>query len=267
VTWRDRVRSVVDSTRFQNFIIGVIVINAITLGLETSPTMVGRYGDILHVLDHAALWIFVVELSARLYGHGLRFFRDPWNCFDFLIVGIALVPSSGTLSVLRSLRILRALRLVSIVPSMRRVVSTLLSAIPGMASIAMLLLLMLYIAGVMSTKLFGATTPEYFGDLSTSLFTLFQVMTGEGWPDIAREVMDSHPTAWIFFVVYILLSTFVVLNLFIAVVVSAMDGAIDEQEDEESVRDQAHLDTVLEELRALRTEVRKLREGHDQTTP
>jgi voltage-gated sodium channel len=262
VTSRDRVRSVVDSERFQNFIIAVIVINAIALGLETSPAMMERYGDALHALDRMALWIFVVELAARLYVYRLRFFRDPWNCFDLLIVGIALVPSSGSLSVLRSLRILRALRLVSIVPSMRGVVSTLLTAIPGMASIATLLLLMLYVAGVMSTKLFGATAPEYFGDLGTSLFTLFQVMTGEAWPDIARQVMEEHPMAWIFFVIYILLSTFVVLNLFIAVVVSAMD----EQDEQESARDQAHLDTVLQELRALRTEVQELRDRHDQTT-
>src|SRR5918992_4930096 len=249
VTSRDRVRSVVDSERFQNFIIAVIVINAITLGLETSPHMMERHGDILHALDRIALWIFVAELAARLYAYGPRFFRDPWNCFDLLIIGIALAPSSGSMSVLRSLRILRALRLVSIVPSMRGVVSTLLSAIPGMASIGMLLVLMLYVAGVMSTKLFGATTPEHFGDLGTSLFTLFQVMTGEAWPEIARQVMEEHPLAWIFFVIYILLSTFVVLNLFIAVVVSAME----EQDQEESARDQAHLATVLTELRAMRT--------------
>jgi voltage-gated sodium channel len=227
VTWRDHIRKVVDSRRFQNLIIAIIVINATTLGLETSPQLVERHGDILHALDRIALWIFVAELTARLYAHGPRFFRDPWNCFDLLIVG------------------------------MRRVVSTLLSAIPGMASIAMLLMLMLYVAGVMSTKLFGATTPEHFGDLGTSLFTLFQVMTGEAWPEIAREVMAEHPRAWIFFVSYILLSTFVVLNLFIAVVVSAMD----EQGDEESARDRAHLETVLHELRALRAEVQDLRDG------
>jgi voltage-gated sodium channel len=261
VTFRDHVRNVVDSQCFQNFIIGVIVLNAITLGLETSPALLRQYGDVLHFLDHLALWIFVVELAARLYAHGLRLFRDPWSCFDFIVVAIALVPSEGALSMLRSLRILRALRLVSKVPSMRGVVSTLLAAIPGMASIAMLLVLMLYVAGVMSTKLFGATTPEYFGNLGTSLFTLFQMMTGEGWPEVANQVMAQHPMAWIFFVIYILLSTFVVLNLFIAVVVSAMD----EQEQEESARDQAHLEMVLTEVRALRSELKELRDRYEDT--
>src|SRR5262249_15508902 len=159
---------------------------------ETSDVMLARYGDILHVIDHVALGIFVAELVAKLYGHRLRFFRDPWNCFDFLIVSVSLLPSEGTLSVLRSLRILRALRLISAMPSMRRVVAALLGAVPGMASIFSLLALVMYVAGVMATKLFARASPHYFGDLGTSLFTLFQTMTGEAWPDVARDVMAKQ---------------------------------------------------------------------------
>lgn len=264
MTWRHRVRDLVDSNRFQNAITAVIVINAITLGCETSDRLMEMAGDLLHAIDRIALGIFVVELGLRFYAYRTRFFRDPWNCFDAIIVSVSLAPSSAGLSVLRSLRILRALRLVSRVPSMRRVVSALLAAVPGVGAIIGLLVLIIYIAGVMTTSLFGATSPNYFGDLGTSLFTLFQVMTGENWPDVALSVMESQPMAWIFFVVYILLSTFVVLNLFIGVVVSAMESQVgdetradlDEREERERNRDAV----LLSELRALRSEVEALRQ-------
>lgn len=210
-----------------------------------------------------SLGIFVAELGLRLYTHRARFFTDPWSCFDVLIVGIALLPQSGGLSVLRALRILRALRLISMVPSMRRVVSALLTAVPGMASITGLLALILYVAAVMATKLFATTDPEHFGSLGTSAFTLFQIMTADGWSDIARDVMAVQPFAWIFFVIYILVSTFVVLNLFIAITVSAMEPQIagDLHEDLERLeeREQRTDALVLAELRALRTEVDALR--------
>ncbi|GAA3508030.1 voltage-gated sodium channel [Streptosporangium album] len=255
---RERVRAVLETPRFQRFIIAVIVTNAATLGLETSAVAVGRYGTALTVVDHLALYIFVAELTAKLYVDRLRFFRDPWNLFDTLIVTVSLLPTAGGLSVLRALRILRALRLISVVPSLRRVVTALLTAVPGMTSIVLLLGLVLYVAAVMGTKLYHATAPEYFGDLPTSLFTLFQMMTGDAWSDITREVMDEHPSAWVFFVLFMLVCTFVVLNLFIAVVVSAME----DEHTEESVQATRDLGvTVLAELAALRAEVRELREG------
>nr|WP_228708415.1 ion transporter [Amycolatopsis keratiniphila] len=221
---RERLREFVEAPLFQRVITGVIIINAITLGCETSPALVAEYGSILHVVDRAVLVIFLIELIARIYAHGWRFFTDPWNWFDTVIVAIALLPTSGAFSVLRALRILRALRLISMVPSMRRVVSALLGALPGMASIAALLVLVLYVSAVMATKLFSGVSPEYFGDLGDSLFTLFQVMTGEAWSEVARTVMSQRPVAWIFFVAYIVITSFTVLNLFIAVAVSAMDA-------------------------------------------
>ena len=250
-TSRERVRDLVESARFQRVVVTVILINAATLGLETSPAVESRFSGVLHVIDRAALVFFVVELLLRLYAHRLRFFRDPWSIFDLLVVGLSLVPSSGGLSVLRALRILRALRLVSVVPGMRRVVTALLSAIPAMISIILLLGLVLYIGAVLTTELYGRSTPQHFGDLGTSLFTLFQVMTGEAWPEIARDVLPSHPMAWLFFVVFILVSTFVVLNLFTAVVVSAMEP---EQREESAVHAE-----LLDEVRALRGEIEQLR--------
>jgi len=242
----------VEHKRFQQFIIVVIVVNAITLGLETSPRLTEEFGALLHAADRIALGIFVIELGLRLYAYGMRFFADAWNVFDLLIVGISLAPARSGLSVLRALRILRSLRLVSAVPGMKRVVSGLLSAIPAMMSIVLLLGLVLYVGAVLATELYGATTPKHFGDLGTSLFTLFQVMTGEAWPDIANEVLPLHPTAWIFFVVYILISTFVVLNLFTAVVVSAMEPERREESEAEA--------RLLAEVRALRGEVAAIRE-------
>lgn len=254
---RERLRATLETSRFQHFITAVIVINAATLGLETSTGAVERYGAVLTVIDHLALYIFVAELAVRLYAYGWRFFRSPWNVFDAAIVTISLLPTSGGLSVLRAARIVRALRLISVVPSLRRVVTALLTAVPGMASIALLLGLVLYVAAVMGTKLYHAVAPEYFGDLPTSLFTLFQMMTGDAWSDITREVMVEYPSAWVFFVTFMLVCTFVVLNLFIAVVVSAME----EEHAEESVHATEELGrAVLAELASLRAEVRELRE-------
>jgi voltage-gated sodium channel len=256
---RERARALVDSATFGRVVVTVILVNAVTLGLETSDQLAGTW---LHVADRLALAVFVVELALRLYAAGWRFFRDPWSVFDALVVGVALVPATGSLSVLRTLRVLRLLRLVSVVPSLRRVVAGLLAAVPGMASVAALLTLVIFVAGVLATGLFGPIAPGYFGDLGTTLFTLFQVMTGEAWPDVARTVMAAQPAAWIFFVVYILVSSFAVLNLFIAVVVSGMDQVTDDlvETGQHNADAQASSDAaILAEVRALREEVASLR--------
>jgi voltage-gated sodium channel len=261
---RARARALAEHKVFQRLVIVLIVFNAITLGLETSQRVMASFGDVLHVADRVTLAVFVAELLLRIFGYGWRFFTDAWSIFDLLVIGVALVPAAGPLSVLRALRILRALRLVSAVPSMRRVVSGLLAAVPGMASVASLLALVIFVAGVMATKLFAAIAPVYFGDLGTTLFTLFQIMTGEAWPDIARAVMAEAPLAWIFFVVYILVSSFAVLNLFIAVVVRGMEDQMTADIAEAENRNaeaQARSDAlILEEVRALRREVAELRQ-------
>ncbi|MFO7194245.1 ion transporter [Thermocrispum sp.] len=265
--WRDRLAAAVENRRFQQFIIAVIVFNAITLAMETSESIMAGSGDLLHVLDKIVLAIFVAELVAKLVAFGPRFFSDGWNVFDLVVVVIALVPASGPFAVLRALRVLRVLRLISAVPAMRKVVSGLLSAIPGMASIVALLGLVLFVSAVMATNLFRDVAPQYFGDLGTSLFALFQIMTGESWPDIADAVMAEMPLAWIFFVIYILISTFAVLNLFIAVVVNAMEAQLREEMHQEGEQHHQELAdsnaTILAELQALRAEVAQLRAGLD----
>ncbi|MGR6920922.1 ion transporter [[Actinomadura] parvosata] len=263
---RERTRALLAHRHFQRFIIGVILVNAATLGLETFPAVVEKYGTLLTVIDHVALYIFTAELAAKLYVERSAFVRDPWNVFDTLIVAIAFASTNGGLSVLRALRILRVLRLLSVVPSLRRVVSALLRAMPGMSSIVVLLSLVLYVAAVMATKLYGQTAPDRFGSLPTSLFTLYQTMTGDDWGNIAREVMSRHPTAWIFFTIFILVCTFVVLNLFLAVVVSAMDE--ENAEERAALEDstahimedtRSHTQQILNELAELRKEVAELR--------
>ncbi|WP_422039778.1 ion transporter [Roseibium sp.] len=257
---RNQVKALVTSRNWEFCIIGIIMLNAVTLGLETSPWMMDRFGALLITIDRIILGIFVVELILRLYAHGLKFFKDPWSLFDFAIVGIALVPSTGPMSVLRSLRILRVLRLISVVPSLRRVIGGLIAALPGMGSIVVLMALVFYVFAVMATKLFGETFPDWFGDLGASLYTLFQIMTLESWSmGIVRPVMEVYPLSWLFFVPFILCTAFTVLNLFIGIIVSAMQ---EEHEAEADANRQAiHDDTglILEEVKALRAELKELR--------
>jgi voltage-gated sodium channel len=261
---RERLRAFIQNSRVQGVILALILVNAVILGLETVPSVMAVYGDTLIALDLAILSVFVAEIALRLYVHRWAFFRDPWSVFDFLVVGIALVPATGQFSVLRALRVLRVLRILTIVPSMRRVVGALLSAIPGLGSIAVVLLLIYYVFAVIAANLFAATYPEWFGDLGRSLYTLFQIMTLESWSmGIARPVMEHFPYAWAFFIPFILIATFTMLNLFIAIIVNAMQG-FSEAEHADTVAAvnaaREHIESDLHgELRALRGEIAELR--------
>ncbi|MGI9373633.1 MAG: ion transporter [Hyphomicrobiales bacterium] len=265
--WRGRVQTVLESRKFQYSITAIIVLNAITLGLETIPQVMAAGGPLLTFLDKAILAIFVAELATKLVVYGRRFHKDPWNIFDLVVVTIAVLPSTGSMSVLRALRILRVLRLVSAVPSMRRVVSALLVAIPGMGSIVALLCLIFYVFAVMATKLFGAGFPEWFGTIWASAYSLFQIMTLESWSmGIVRPVMEVYPHAWAFFLPFILITSFTVLNLFIGIVVDAMQQEhaaeqeefwkLEEEMAEKGVSDRAQ---ILEELAALRRDIAELK--------
>ncbi|MBP7548071.1 MAG: ion transporter [Corallincola sp.] len=262
---RQRLAALLASARFQHSILALILLNAVTLGLETSGEIMALAGPQILALDKALLTIFVVELALRLYVHRLAFFRDPWSLFDFVVVAIALIPASGPFAVLRALRVLRVLRVLTIVPSMRRVVGALLSAIPGLASIAMVLLLIYYVFAVIATKLFGSAFPDWFGSLGHSFYTLFQVMTLESWSmGISRPVMETYPMAWAFFIPFILIATFTMLNLFIAIIVNAMQS-FSEAEKQQTVlaveQSRDHIEAELHhEVRALRAELAELRQ-------
>jgi len=211
---RKTVTELLETKLFQNGIIAVIIFNAILLGLETSDTIMAAAGGLIKTLDTLCLVIFIVEIAAKLFAHRLSFFRNGWNIFDFVIVGIALVPGAQTLSVLRALRILRVLRVISAAPSLRRVVEGFVTALPGMGSVFLLMGMMFYIGAVMATQLFGDSFPDWFGTLGKSGYSLFQVMTLESWSmGIVRPVMEVYPFAWAFFVPFILVTTFAVVNL------------------------------------------------------
>jgi voltage-gated sodium channel len=264
LTMRDTLIGILTSERWERFIVGLILLNSITLGLETSPSVMAAAGPLLHGLDRLILALFAIEILMRLYAFRLAFFRDPWSLFDFGIVAIALIPATGPFQVLRALRILRLLRLISVVPSLRRVIGGLIAALPGMGSIIVLMVLLFYVASVMATNLYGATFPDWFGSLGASLYSLFQIMTLESWSmGIVRPVMEAHPNAWLFFVPFILLSTYSVLNLFIGVIVSAMQEQSGETDAElKSI----HVDNaeLLREVRALRDEIAALRTEQSQ---
>jgi voltage-gated sodium channel len=249
-TLRPRLGRWLETAPVRNGLIALILINAVILGLETSPSMMANWGFWLSTADRAILAVFVIEIAMRLFVHRLAYFRDPWNVFDFAVVAIALVPASGSLAVLRALRILRVLRLITLVPSMKRVVGGLLAALPGLGSVVAIISIIFYVAAVIATELFSTRFPELFGDLGKSAFTLFQVMTLEGWAmEVVRPVMAVYPLSWIFFLVFILASTFTLLNLFIAVIVNAIQ--------QEGLDDRR--DATADEIASLRIEIAALR--------
>ena len=221
--FRRRLARFVESQPIQLTITILIVLNAVILGLETDREIFARYGGLLVTLDHICLAAFVLELLLKLIAYRGLFWKSGWNWFDFIVVAIALVPGIGPWAVLRSLRVLRVLRLFTVVPQLRRVVAAALHAIPGLASVLVVMAVFFYTAAVLATTLFGGTHPEWFGGIGKSLYTLFQVMTLESWSmGIVRPVMEAHPMAWAFFVPFIVIATFTILNLFIGIIVSTM---------------------------------------------
>jgi voltage-gated sodium channel len=268
-------RHVIDHPMTERVVIALIVMNAVTLGLETSPSVMAKWGDVLLAIDRVLLSVFVAELAARMVVRRMGFFRDPWNVFDFVVVGIALLPATGSLSVLRSLRILRVLRLITAVPSLRAVVSALVGALPGMGSIMLLLGLIFYVFAVMATKLFGETHPETFGTIGAAMLSLFQVMTLDAWSDgLMRPMLETYPMAWLFFIPFVLVSAFIVLNLFIGVVVSALETERDadrvRRQEETGGLDEAlgnaaaDLARVSDALRGLQARVAAMERARDQ---
>jgi voltage-gated sodium channel len=261
---RIRIGAWIESSPVQRIIIALILVNAVTLGLETSDAVMARFGALLTRLDQAILAVFVLELLGKFFAHGMRFFRQSWNVFDLVVVGIALVPAAGPLQVLRTLRVLRVLRLISAMPRLRFVVEALLHAVPGIGAIGGLLAILFYVFAVMATELFGPTYPDWFGSIGASLYTLFQIMTLESWSmGIVRPVMETFPLAWLFFVPFILMATFTMLNLFIAVIVNTMQAMQDAMhgKDREHIEATVHAEGAVldQDIRALRQEIRELK--------
>ncbi|MCJ7870964.1 ion transporter [Marinovum sp. 2_MG-2023] len=238
-----------DQAWVRNSIIGVILFNAVILGLATSETIMAQAGGVIDLLDRICLGIFVVELALKLVAQGAGFFRRPWNLFDFVIVAISLIPAAQGLSVLRALRILRVLRVLSAAPRLRRVVEGFITALPGMGSVFLLMAIIFYIGSVIATQLFGPTFPEWFGTLGRSAYSLFQVMTLESWSmGVVRPVMEVFPYAWAFFIPFIMVTTFAVVNLLVGLIVNSMQDA---HHEEDVAATDAYRDEVLVRLEAI----------------
>ncbi len=260
--FRSKVQQLIASRRFERVVIALVILNAITLGLETAP-IDARLLDVLYILDRVFVALFSVEIILKLIALRFAFFRNGWNVFDFVIVGIALVPAVGPFSILRALRILRVLRLLSTIPAMRRVVDGFVHALSGLVSVMGIMMLIFYVSAVMATKLFGAEFTEFFGSIPRSLFSLFQVMTLESWAmGIVRPVLEVFPYAWLFFVPFILLTTFAVLNLIIGIIVNSMQFAGEEEREELKVALKAQHESqvsIESQLIAIEGTIRDLR--------
>jgi voltage-gated sodium channel len=260
-SWRGQLRMVVDGRLFQGVVIGAICLNAILLGMETFP-LGDTYRPYFMVVDRIFVAFFVFELVLRLLAAGIDYFRSPWNIADFLIIVGSLLAVSNLFTAFRAFRILRVLRVVTVIPRMRVVVRALFDAVPGILSVAVVAMLIIYIFGVIAATLYGGTHEALFGDIFTAMYTLFQVITLEGWRDIADDVSQEHPQAWIFFVVFVLVGTFTMLNLFIAIVVRVVEEEADETED--FVRAETNL--VLDELKRINARLDRV-EGRLPTAP
>jgi voltage-gated sodium channel len=251
--WRLRLAEFVESARVEHFIVAVILINAVVLGFETSKSAMASCSSLLVAIDKACLVVFCLEIGARLLAYRWAFWRSGWNIFDFAVVAVALVPGAGAWAVLRSLRVLRVMRLLTVIPSLRKVVAAFLHAIPGLGGVLLLMSVFLYTSAVLAVNLFGQTFPQWFGSLGGALFSLFQILTLEGWADMAREVMTVYPWAPLFFVPFIIIATFTVLNLFIGIIVSTMQELATKPDSEESEAQTAEqiLQRLAPDLKAL----------------
>ena len=250
-------KRLVTSAVFQGGVIVLIILNAIILGAETIEGVRSRIGPELALIDHIILYAFVIEVVLRFVAEPRNYFRSGWNIFDFLIVFISFFAASSGLAAVRALRVLRVLRVITIIPRMRVVVSALLDAIPGIASVGVVLVLIIYVFAVIAANIYGTQHPGYFGDVFLAMYTLFQVMTLEGWPDIARDVGATHPRSWIFFLTFMLIATFTMLNLFVAIVVRVVE------EDSDAIMT-SQTDAIRLEIRALRDELRVFAAKHQE---
>ena len=258
--WRQKIEQFVNLPKVQHTIVFLIVLNAALLGLETSPTVMQAFGAELVLLDHIILAVFILEILLLIMARGLKFFTDPWCMFDLFVVGIAVIPATESFSVLRALRVLRVLRLINKIESMRTVVAGLLNSLPSLASVAGLTAIIFYVFSVMATNLFGHDFPELFGSMGESAFTLFQVMTLEGWSEgVARPIMEKMPQAWIFFLIFIMIATFVVVNMFIAVIVDSLNNL---EKDTTKIKNEER--SIHQDISALRQQVADQKQDLDE---
>ena len=257
---------IANSPRFQNFIYGVIVANAIVLGLGTYDWS-DSVNDAITVADETFLGIFVLELAIRIGAYGRRpqdFFKSGWNVFDFVVIAAAFLPGvRDNVTLLRLVRLLRVVRLISVMPDLRILVRAMARSLPPIASLGLLTLLLMYVYGMVGWILFGDQDPEQWGNIGQAMLSLFQILTLENWPDYLEAGQAIHPWSWIFFVSYVLIASFLVINVLIAIIINSME----EVHEAEKVAERDELDdeiadhqgiTVAERMREIREAIDKL---------
>lgn len=219
----------VKDPRFGRTIIGLILLNALILGLETSATLNAEYGEWFGLGHDLILMAFIFEALVKIAAVAPRlrlYFADGWNLFDFSVIVLSLLPATGELAmVARLARLLRVLRLISSIPELRLIVATLMRSIPSMGNIMLLMSIIFYIYAIAGFQLFHQHDPEHWGSLGISLLTLFRIVTLEDWTDVMYNAMQVMPWAWIYFVSFVIMGTFVIINLFIAVVLNNLEQA------------------------------------------
>ncbi|MDQ6996553.1 MAG: ion transporter [Mariprofundus sp.] len=222
-------QTIVAHRAFEFFIIGVILISAVLIGLESSEYLMAHFGDLIQWGNRIVLGVFIIEAALKIFAVAPKlrlYFGNGWNLFDFTIVVLALLPSTGELAMLARLaRLLRVLRLISVIPELRLIVATLMRSIPSMGNIMLLMSVIFYIYAVAGQQLFHAHDPVHWGNIGISLLTLFRIVTLEDWTDLMYTAMEISPYMWIYFVSFVMVGTFVIINLFIAVVINNLEEA------------------------------------------
>lgn len=212
----------VDSKGFRRTIMALILINAVSIGLETYPAIQTRFGDLLSLIDGAILRLFTAEIFVRLAAASpkRRFFRDPWQWFDIIVISAGYLPESDFLTVFRLLRVLRVLRTVTVLPGLQKIVEIIFTSLPALGNVLVVLGLLFYVYGTTGTYLYGHISPEHFGSLDRSLLTLFEVMTLEGWAGVMHHIMKVEPRCWVYFISFIFAATFFSLNAVIGILMN-----------------------------------------------
>lgn len=249
----------VDSDGFQLAIGAVIVANAIVLGMETYASLEEQYGDVLRALNATFYGVFLVELILRIASYGWRpwnFFRSGWNVFDFIVIGGALIPAlREQATVIRLLRLARVVRLMRFLPDARVLVLTVTRATPAVASMAVLTVLVLFIYGIVGWTMFGSELPEQWGDIGRAMLTLFVLLTLESFPEYLNAAREVSGLATLFFLSYVLIAAFIIVNLLIGIVISSMERAREQEAAEARKLGQDHLAALIEHLSSARQQI------------
>ena len=250
----------VDSKYFEPIIIAIIVANSLLLGMETSKTLEERFGDQMRLGNQVALSIFIIEAIIKMVAlapRSYRYFKDGWNVFDFIVIVAALIPATGQFAVIARLaRLLRALRLISAVKELRLIINALVRSIPSVGHVMMLMGIIVYIYAIMGYHFFHVDDPQNWGSLGRSCLTLFNIITLEGWTEVMAVAMEINPYAWIYFVSFVVVGTFVVINLLIAIIINNLDEAKLERLRE--LEEPVTAEELLREIRTTRESLSRL---------